>query len=227
MYIKRFQGYISKPGEDFINKQFLKSLGPAEYVDDDEYYIEKARDDTFTTETHKSKNWKNWIAERDPDTCAFCLSKHGEIYPLDKKLTEKPPVHPYCRCVIEVIKAVFAGEATNKKEDGADFWVINHGELPDYYITESELSELGWSRGDRPFKYAPGRMFGGEIYENNNGHLPSANGRVWYEADINYYNGVRNRHRLLYSSDGLVFVTYDHYLTFYEIARGKNHVDEL
>ena len=49
------------------------------------------------------------------------------------------------------------------------------------------------------------------------GHLPEASGRIWYEADINYTAGFRTRHRILYSNDGLVFVTYDHYDTFYEI----------
>ena len=42
-------------------------------------------------------------------------------------------------------------------------------------------------------------------------------GRVWYEADINYTGGYRNTHRILYSNDGLIFVTYNHYETFYEV----------
>ena len=48
--------------------------------------------------------------------------------------------------------------------------------------------------------------------------LPVAIGRVWYEADFDYVRGYRNGCRLLYSNDGLIFVTYDHYLTFYEIG---------
>ena len=62
-------------------------------------------------------------------------------------------------------------------------------------------------------------VFGG-IYQNKNNHLPSIPGRIWYEADINYYDGLRNGHRILFSNDGLIFVTYDHYLSFYEIAGG-------
>lgn len=45
-----------------------------------------------------------------------------------------------------------------------------------------------------------------------------AEGRVWYEADINYTGGYRRRHRILYSNDGLIFVTYDHYETFWEVV---------
>ena len=60
-------------------------------------------------------------------------------------------------------------------------------------------------------------MITGGIYRNRNDHLPQIIRRVWYEADINYYEGKRNKHRLLWSNDGLIFVTYDHYSTFYEI----------
>lgn len=56
------------------------------------------------------------------------------------------------------------------------------------------------------------------IYRNSNGHLPRAVGRVWYEADINYNKGFRSLARVVFSNDGLVFVTYDHYLTFYEVV---------
>ncbi|MBQ3085849.1 MAG: hypothetical protein IJC45_00790 [Clostridia bacterium] len=55
------------------------------------------------------------------------------------------------------------------------------------------------------------------VYNNSNGHLPQASGRIWYEADINYKVGPRNSQRIVWSNDGLVFVTYDHYETFYEI----------
>jgi hypothetical protein len=47
--------------------------------------------------------------------------------------------------------------------------------------------------------------------------LPEKNGRIWYEADINYSRGFHNSMRIVFSDDGLVFVTYDHYQTFYEI----------
>jgi hypothetical protein len=62
-------------------------------------------------------------------------------------------------------------------------------------------------------------MHGGDEYENNDFKLPSAPGRKWYEADINYGGGKRNRQRIVYSNDGLMFATYDHYQTFYEIIQ--------
>lgn len=78
---------------------------------------------------------------------------------------------------------------------------------------------LGWEplKGNLD-QVAPGMMIGGDIYSNKDGHLPQADGRIWYEADINYTGGYRTRHRILYSNDGLIFVTYDHFETFFEIV---------
>ena len=65
---------------------------------------------------------------------------------------------------------------------------------------------------------ANGKAIGGNIYYNDNGNLPQKDGRTWYEADINYTSGFRGNERILYSNDGLIFVTYDHYKTFYVIS---------
>lgn len=62
-------------------------------------------------------------------------------------------------------------------------------------------------------------MIDGNIYKNKDEKLPDDYGRIWYEADINYESGYRNDARILYSNDGLIFATYDHYTTFYEITQ--------
>ena len=61
-------------------------------------------------------------------------------------------------------------------------------------------------------------MLTGGVYNNDDGHLPMNTNRQWYEADINYSTGRRNKQRIVWSNDGLIFVTYDHYETFYEIV---------
>jgi len=90
--------------------------------------------------------------------------------------------------------------------------------LPAYYIDCKEALALGWNprKGDLAQKCPQNMIFGGE-YKNVNGHLPVKSGRIWYEADINYTIGFRGPNRILFSNDGLVFVTYDYYLTFCEI----------
>ena len=54
----------------------------------------------------------------------------------------------------------------------------------------------------------------------NKGVLPDAPGRIWFEADLNYHSGKRNGHRVLWSNDGLMFVTYNHYESFIEVFGG-------
>lgn len=90
--------------------------------------------------------------------------------------------------------------------------------MPSYYISGKELETLGWRDGDKPARFAPGKMLTKGIYANKDGKLPEKAGRVWYEADINYYSGVRNQHRIFWSNDGLIFVTYNHGLDFYEVV---------
>lgn len=176
--------------------------------------------DIYIPETHKSTIWKYWRAILDPKLCPDCLSHHGKVYAMDEPPDVEPPLHENCRCAILPMDAITPGGATKDGENGADYWLVHDDELPDYYISKSELEKLGWKRGRSPKKWAPGKMVFGGIYQNKNNHLPSIPGRIWYEADINYYDGLRNGHRILFSNDGLIFVTYDHYLSFYEIAAG-------
>ena len=177
----------------------------------------KGRLDSYSPPTQESRNDKNWIAALDLKTCLECREYHGQIYRMDETPDIEPPLHPNCRCRIEPMKAVEAGYATKDGQYGADYWIKYVASLPKYYITEDELIALGWRRGKASAKFAPGKMATMGIYRNDDNHLPQIPGRIWYEADIHYYSGRRNGHRLLWSNDGLLFVTYDHYETFPEI----------
>jgi len=95
--------------------------------------------------------------------------------------------------------------------------------LPDYYITKAEAKAGGWkNRKGNLGEVFPGMQVGGSIFYNDKKKLPDAPGRIWYEADINYEGGFRNKHRLLYSNDGLAFITYNHYYSFYELTGGTS-----
>ena len=96
-------------------------------------------------------------------------------------------------------------------------YLKEHGELPDYYITKSEAKSLGWvpSKGNL-CEVAPGRAIGGDIWTNRQKSLPTKSGRRYFEADLNYNCGNRNADRVVFSNDGLVFVTFDHYRSFVE-----------
>ena len=173
--------------------------------------------ENLSPEIQTSQNYKHWVSFPDLKRCIKCEENHGKIWLISEIPEPKPPIHPYCRCEIELMQAIKAGTATIKGINGADWTLKYKGELPDFYITIKELKFLGWSRGKAISKFVTDKPLTKGIYKNKNGHLPQVSGRIWYEADINYIAGPRNSQRILWSNDGLIFVTYDHYETFYEI----------
>ena len=166
----------------------------------------------------RSSNYKSWNSIEDEKRCMACAGNNGRIWYIEDIPHPQPPVHPNCRCSIEVMQAIIAGTATIDGIKGADWTLKNNGELPEYYIDGYEASLLGWKPGKWPSNFVPGKIISAGIYKNFDGRLPQEFGRVWYEADINYISGKRNSQRVVWSNDGLVFVTYDHYKTFFEIV---------
>lgn len=93
-----------------------------------------------------------------------------------------------------------------------------YGTLPGNYLTKQQAYDAGWdSRSGNLWEVAPGSSIGGDRFGNYEGSLPDARGRTWRECDIGYTGRYRNGQRLLYSSDGLLFYTDDHYNTFRQI----------
>lgn len=96
--------------------------------------------------------------------------------------------------------------------------IIAHGSLPDSFITKNQARDLGWVASEGNLrKVAPGKSIGGDRFMNREKELPDAPGRKYFEADLNYHGGSRGAERLVYSSDGLIFVTRDHYRSFQEV----------
>lgn len=97
-------------------------------------------------------------------------------------------------------------------------YLFAHGKLPDNFITKKEAEALGW---DSSVNYvsdvAPDKSIGGDHFGNYEGVLPETKGVSYHECDINYTGGRRTSNRLVYSSDGHVYVTYDHYASFKEL----------
>lgn len=174
----------------------------------------------LSPQTTVSERYKHWISTVDWRRCLNCKNNHGKIWLIEDIPHPQPPIHPKCRCLIETMKAITTGTATLNGTNGADWKLMYEGILPDYYISWEDILALGWKEGKWPSNFAPGKMITHGTYQNRNEHLPQSPGRIWYEADINYKTGKRNTQRVLWSNDGLIFVTYDHYETFYEIISG-------
>ena len=168
-----------------------------------------------------SKKWANWMSALTLFTCKYCVDHHGTI--VDISILNYLPTanaHKNCKCIYVPMRTKKIGTATTRGYSGADAWLFYKKKLPNYYMTKKQAQQSGWHDWNGNLNdILPGKMIGGNVYNNRNKKLPSAPGRTWYEADINYESGYRNRQRILYSNDGLIFVTYDHYQTFYEMIK--------
>ena len=112
------------------------------------------------------------------------------------------------------------GEYTDKEHVAEYLRQFRH--LPGNYITKNEAQRLGWvSFNGNLWEVAPGKSIGGDRFGNYEGTLPSKKGRIWYECDIDFNGGRRNIKRIVYSSDGLIYYTEDHYNTFEDITERK------
>lgn len=105
------------------------------------------------------------------------------------------------------------------KEDVA-LYIHLYGELPGNFMTKGEARDLGWEGGGLE-KYAPGMCIGGDRFGNYEGILPDAPGRKWTECDIDTLGAKsRGAKRIVFSNDGLIYYTDDHYETF-ELLYGE------
>lgn len=94
-------------------------------------------------------------------------------------------------------------------------YIATYGHLPSNYMTKDEAEDLGWSsREGNLWEVAPGACIGGDRFGNYEGILPKKSGRKYTECDVNYDGGYRSSERIVFSNDGLVYYTEDHYETF-------------
>ena len=101
-------------------------------------------------------------------------------------------------------------------------YLVRYGHLPANFLTKDEARELGWdSQRGNLGEVAPGMSIGGDRFQNYERYLPKVKGRIYYEADCCYTGGKRNDKRIVYSSDGHVWYTDDHYATFTELFPSK------
>ncbi len=103
------------------------------------------------------------------------------------------------------------------KDNVADY-LFTYEKLPKNYITKNQAKKHGYiaSKGNL-WEVLDQMSIGGDVFSNREKKLPSKKGRTWYECDIDFEGGYRNAKRIVYSLDGLVYYTEDHYKTFTEI----------
>ena len=105
------------------------------------------------------------------------------------------------------------------QKDELALYIHLYGHLPGNFVTKAEAEAAGWTGGAVSRKL-PGKSIGGDRFYNREGLLPSAKGRVWTECDVGYSTSSRGGERIVFSNDGLIYYTNDHYDSF-ELLYGE------
>ena len=116
---------------------------------------------------------------------------------------------------------VLAEDGSYTSKEDVALYIHLYGHLPDNFITKKEAQSLGWSGGSLE-PYAPGKCIGGDYFGNYEGLLPEKKGRKYTECDIDT-RGAKSRgaKRIIFSNDGLIYYTDDHYESFELLYRGE------
>ena len=111
-------------------------------------------------------------------------------------------------------------DGTYTTKDDVALYIHTYGHLPDNFITKKDAQALGWP-GESLEPYAPGKCIGGSRFGNYEGLLPEADGRTYTECDIDTLGAdSRGAKRIVFSNDGLIYYTEDHYKSF-ELLYGE------
>lgn len=116
--------------------------------------------------------------------------------------------------------ALLPEDGTYTSREDVALYIHQYGCLPSNFITKKEAEKLGWTGGSLE-PYAPGMCIGGSRFGNYEGLLPEKDGRTYTECDIDTLGAEkRGAKRIVFSNDGLIYYTEDHYESF-ELLYGE------
>lgn len=172
----------------------FSEISMSSYEYSEESYESGSSEESYETETSE-ESLQDFTSQ--PDT-TYCVSETEIISETDNSI------------ILE------SGSYTTP-EDVAEY-IHTFGTLPHNFITKDDAIALGWdkSKGNL-WEVAEGMSIGGDRFGNYEGLLPDSEGRIWTECDVNYQGGFRGAERIIFSNDGLIFYTNDHYQTFEQL----------
>ena len=138
-----------------------------------------------------------------------------EALPAPGEQTEAEPAAPPAEEEAEAPEEdMLPEDGTYTSAEDVALYIHLYGHLPDNFITKKQAEKLGWQGGSLE-PYAPGKCIGGSRFGNYEGLLPEKEGRSYTECDIDTLGASRRgAKRIVFSNDGLIYYTDDHYESF-------------
>lgn len=134
----------------------------------------------------------------------------------ESSIPEYPETETVTESSVEKLSVEKDGRYTTP-EDVAEY-IHTFGTLPSNFITKKEAQKLGWdNKKGNLWEVTDQMSIGGDYFGNYEGLLPEADGRKYTECDVNYEGGYRGGERIVFSNDGLIFYTDDHYESFTQL----------
>ena len=153
--------------------------------------------------------------ETEPVESLPVLTEPTETEPVQTEPleTETPETEP-AQTESEETEALLDPDGWYYSAEDVALYLVTYGYLPSNFITKNEARDLGWEGGSVQ-RYKEGAAIGGDKFGNREGILPKASGRQYYECDIDTDGkSSRGAKRIVFSNDGLIYYTEDHYETF-------------
>ena len=150
--------------------------------------------------------------EPTPAPLPEIIQEYATQEPEDANETEAQPQAP------PETQALIDEQGYYTTKDDVALYIHTYGYLPKNFMTKNEARKLGWEGGGLE-DYAPGMCIGGDHFGNYEGLLPED--RDYTECDIDTLGkSSRGAKRLVFSEDGLIYYTEDHYESF-ELLYGE------
>ncbi len=188
---------------------------PTEPQNSEPEYNLVIEDATKPAETAQMQTVTEVVTDTQVDTVTSVVDAPQEedsssVYEASE-LTETEPL---------VVDVKIDKDGTYTTKDDVALYIYTYGELPHNFISKKKAQKLGWEGGSLE-PYAPGCCIGGSFFGNYEGALPEKEGREYTECDIDTLGKQsRGAKRIVFSNDGLIYYTGDHYKTF-ELLYGE------
>ena len=103
-------------------------------------------------------------------------------------------------------------------KDNVSLFIHTYNKLPSNFIKKKDAINLGWINSEgNLWDITDNMSIGGDSFGNRENLLPNKKNRKWYECDIEYNGGYRNSERIVFSNDGLIYYTNNHYESFEQL----------